>query len=48
MSKNRINLLDRISIQRTLSMILDFILAVIKLFKQPNKIEDKRKPRWKK
>lgn len=46
MSKNKISLLDRISLHKTLAMLLDFILAVLKIFKQPNKIEDKKKPWW--
>lgn len=40
-------LIDRIALHKTVSMILDFILAVLKLFAQPNKGSDKpNKLRW--
>lgn len=39
-------LIDRISLERTIRMLLDFILAVIKIF-VPSKDGDKpNKPRW--
>lgn len=31
------NLIDRIALHKTVSMLLDFILAILKLFMQPNK-----------
>jgi hypothetical protein len=43
-------LIDRIALHKTVSMILDFIIAIIKLFAQPNKGSDKprRIIRWRK
>lgn len=39
-------LIDRISLERTIRMLLDFILAIIKMF-APSKEGDKpKKPRW--
>lgn len=48
MNKSRINLLDRLAISRVISMILDFIVTIVKIYKQPNKIDEKRKPWWRK
>lgn len=45
---SKLNLLDRLAISRVIAMVLDFIVTIVKIFKEPNKIEEKRKPWWRK
>lgn len=39
-------LLDRISLERSIRMLLDFIITVIKIFVPPKNGETPKKPRW--
>lgn len=42
----KISLLDRLSLERALRMILDFVLALVDKFKKETPGEKKRKPWW--